>query len=94
MSVTVIVAKAGIYLDAEWKAQPEAAEGATITVAGGAYVDSLLKDGYVALPGTEPAAPVVVETEPKQPINPVDPVVEVEPPSMPVELEPTKKKGK
>jgi len=89
--MNVVVIKPGIYLDTEWKALPEATEGETIAVAGGAYADSLLADGYVVLPGTEPAAPVVVETEP---VNHVGPVVEVEPPPMPVELEPTKKKGK
>lgn len=58
--VTVVVVKLGIYLDAEWRALPEAAEGATIAVAGGAYADSLITDGYVTLP-VEPTEPVEPE---------------------------------
>jgi len=88
--VIVVVIKPGIYLDAEWKALPEAAEGTTITVAGGAYADSLLADGYVVLPGS--VEPVVIVPPVVQPTEP-DPVVAVK--SEPVvEPEPTKKKGK
>ncbi len=86
MIVTVV--KASVYAGPGFVSLPFAEEGATIDIQDGWYAQSMIEGGYVALP-VEPV-PVVVETEPKQP---VEPVVEVEPPPMPVE-EPTKKKGK
>ncbi len=54
-SLTVKVLVAGVYNGPRHKALPPAKVGDIITVAAGAYADSLIEDGFVAEPGVEPA---------------------------------------
>lgn len=53
--VVVQVLRDGVYNGPRHKSLGPCRKGALIEVAAGAYADSLINDGFVALPGTEPA---------------------------------------
>jgi hypothetical protein len=59
--VVVVVLKDGIYNNPRHKSLGPCKAGAQIEVAAGAYGDSLIADGFVSLPGTEPAEEQVEE---------------------------------
>jgi hypothetical protein len=58
----VIVLHDGVYNNPRHKTLGFCKRGARIEVAAGPYADSLVADGFVALPGAEPVAEAV-ETE-------------------------------